>query len=104
MKEVNILDDTFLKNVLRCVKESKRTGEEIWHLYNKVYPPPWYRLDKRHGPSVQLREVESALTRLTEGGYLQKELTWFTDHALEKETFVYRLSNAGRSALISKKK
>lgn len=102
--EKNVLENPFFNKVLRSVRENNRTAEEVHKKYVDLFPPRFYGIRKRLGLSVSVKQVEFALSQLSEVGLVKKTLTWYTDRPLDCETVVYCISNKGRLVLLGKKK
>lgn len=101
MAEKNIPLEGFVRKVLTCVKEEKRTTEEIQECYINHYPQSL--LEKALGLPRDIKKTESVLLWLVKEDFIHKEVTNFTDEALEKETEIFWISNKGRSYLLPKK-
>lgn len=95
--------DTFTFKVLFCVKENYRTGEEIWKTYIQSNPIPFYTVQKKFGIAVKEKQVERALKILAKNGFVETDVTSYTDRYLEKETTIYQISDKGRMRLSRKK-
>ena len=100
--EKDILENPFFKKVLPSVGEDNRTREDVQKKYMKLFPPRFYTIRKRLGLIVTVRKVGFALTKLCDAGLVKKNLVWCTSELSDSETFVYQLSNKGRSVLLGK--
>lgn len=98
----DILENPFFKKVLRSVGEDNRTAEDVQKKYIMFFPPRFYTIRKRLGLTVTVRKVKFALTKLCDAGLVKKNLVWRTSELSDSETFVYQLSNKGRSVLLGK--
>jgi hypothetical protein len=91
----------FSRKVLTCVKDQKRTLEEIRGHYLKLYPQGM--IAKVLVLPVTSEKIKIALLSLVSGGYVYKEVTNFIEKPLRKETEIFWISNKGRKYLLPKK-
>ena len=101
MSNKKIEMDNSFRRVLLCVKEQRNTAEEIRVRYIQLYPQGL--VAKVLVPPVSLVKIKAALLWLHVEGFINKELTIFTDRALKEYTDVFWISNKGRSYLLPKK-
>lgn len=106
-------EDRFTSNVLRCLGRpsekakngrmptGKWTAEEIRSAYLSIYPPNLLQMASGFIPEVH--KFEKALLELIRHGFVEKELTWFTDKPLKKETAIYSVTKAGMALVLSTK-
>jgi hypothetical protein len=103
MPNENVQLDVFVRNVLACMKEQRRSIKEVQEEYMKQYPPGFWR--KQLSAPVSLFEIEMALDRLVSLGFLSTEITRFHgDEPLSEDIAIYFVTNKGRSHLLPKKK
>ncbi len=103
MSDKNVELDVFVRKVLACMKEQRRSVEEIHEEYLRLHPPGFFR--RQLFNPVNKGMIEVALRELVVLELLTKEITRFHgDRALRNDIFVYRLTNKGRSSLLPRKK
>ncbi len=103
MSNKNVQLDVFVKRVLGCMKEQRRSVKEVHEGYMKLYPPGFFR--RQLSGDVSEYKVEVALRKLNSLGFLEREVTRFhNDISLKKDIAVYYLTNEGRLYLLPKKK
>ncbi|MBP6949021.1 MAG: hypothetical protein KBC41_00515 [Candidatus Pacebacteria bacterium] len=100
MQKKEVLEVVYRK-VLFCVKEQKRTAEEIQNEYIRCYPQGL--LAKVLSPPPGVEEIRLKLMYLVKEGFVLKELTNYIREALDKEVEIFWISDKGRSYLLSKK-
>jgi hypothetical protein len=101
---VRKLTDTPVRGVLVClaVAPGSLSVSEVAVEYNKRYPP--WRIGKIVLPMKSEQEVKEILEFLITTAYASRELFSFTNVALEKSIFRYRLTHEGMQYLASLKR
>ena len=89
-------NNTLANKVLRCVRSSQQTSEEIRTRYLQLYPPS--RIMRKIISSISILEIESTLGFLVKERYVHREITRFTDHALAGDTLVFNTTQQGFEA------
>lgn len=103
MQSENVQVDIFVRRVLVCMKEQRRSVKDVQEEYMKLYPPGFLR--KQFSDTIGAHKVETALRELVVLGFVSKEITRFhRDRSLHKDIVVYHVTNKGRSYLLPKKK
>ena len=102
MAEKDITDERFVFRLLTCVQEQQQTEEELRSRYVRMYPPSF--LTRSIIGYISQEKISHALQILYSEGLVRRQLTRYTDRVLKKDTFVYCLSDKGRTSLLAKKK
>ncbi len=103
MSNENLQLDIFIRRVLACMKEQRRSVKDVHEEYTKLYPPGFFM--RQFSNQVSEYKIETALKKLQTLGFLSKEVTRFHgDRTLRQDIAIYLLTNKGRSYLLSRKK
>jgi hypothetical protein len=95
--------DIFVRRILACFKEKRLTVEEVRSIYLGFYPQSLIEKTLHLAP-VSVDKVRKALSWLFLEGFIHKEFVIFLDYGpLDKDTYVFWISNTGRSYLHRKK-
>ncbi len=86
-------NNTLASRVLRCVKSTQETAEEIRTRYLQLYPRS--RILSKIAPPISIAEIEIHLKFLVSEGYVHREITRFTDRALPGDTAVFNTTQKG---------
>jgi hypothetical protein len=86
-------NNTLANRVLRCVTSKQQTSEEIRKRYLQLYPPS--RIMSKLIRPISIIGIESGLELLVREGYVQKEITRFTDEALSEDTSIFKTTQKG---------
>lgn len=102
----------FLLRVLKCIPEQYVRASQISDIYRKMYPPPALVrvLDKMRRGAFEEKEqplepidLNQPIGYLARNGYVDHKLADFLMNDETEEVSLYRLSNMGRSYLMSLK-
>ncbi len=86
-------NNTLASRVLRCVKSTAETAEEIRARYLQLYPGQ--RILRKIISPISVAEIENHLKFLVKEGYVHREVTRFTDRALPGDTAVFNTTQKG---------
>lgn len=86
-------NNTLASRVLRCIKSTPETAEEIRAKYLQLYPRS--RIFSKIAPPISITEIEFHLKFLVNEGYVHREVTRFTDTALPRDTAVFNTTQKG---------
>lgn len=106
------INDAFVHKVLKCMGNQKLTKEEIEEKYDLLYVIPKIPLS-RHDigrafqrsatPQSPTVNIEQKLLFLMNEEYIRREITRFTYKALDKDTYIYFVTQKGKNFLASYK-
>jgi S-methylmethionine-dependent homocysteine/selenocysteine methylase len=103
MSNENMRLDIFIRRVLACIKEQRRSVKDVHEEYMRLYPPGFFM--RQFSSSIPEYKVEIALKKLQTLGFLSKEITrYYRDKTLRQDIATYCMTNKGRSFLLAKKK
>lgn len=86
-------NNTLANRVLRCVKSTPETAEEIRTRYLQLYPPS--RILGKFSRAISVAGIEVQLKFLMSEGYVHREVTRFIDTALSGDVAVFKTTQKG---------